>query len=116
MTRTRSPKPGQLLSLLAGSLVAAVALLGPPGAAPTARADTTDDAFIQALKNEDITHESRQAAIMAGHLVCQELGQGKTKTQIATDVLNSSSLDGDNAGYFVAASVLAYCPQHADEE
>jgi hypothetical protein len=116
MTRTRSRKPSPLLSVLAASFVAVVALLSPLGAASTAHADANDDAFMQALNAQDITHESRAAAIMAAHLVCQELEQGKSKSQIATDVLNSSSLDGDNAGYFVAASVLAYCPTYADQE
>jgi Protein of unknown function (DUF732) len=40
---------------------------------------------------------------------------GRTQQQIATDVMNSSSLDGDNAGYFVAVAERAYCPQYADQ-
>ncbi|WP_264033731.1 DUF732 domain-containing protein [Mycobacterium interjectum] len=39
---------------------------------------------------------------------------GKTQEQIATDVMNSSTLDGDNAGFFVALAERAYCPQYAD--
>jgi hypothetical protein len=39
---------------------------------------------------------------------------GKTQEQIATDVMSSSTLDGDNAGYFVAIAERAYCPQYAD--
>jgi hypothetical protein len=94
MASTRICKPGPLLSLLAAGLLLAVAQLGPLGAAPTVHADTTDNAFV------------------AGHLVCHQLAMGKTQEQIATDVMNSSSLDGDNAGYFVAVAERAYCPQY----
>jgi hypothetical protein len=114
MTNTRTSKPSRLLSLLAGGFVPAVALLGSLAAAPTVHADATDDAFIAALKAHGITHESNQSAITAGHLVCHQLDMGKTQQQIATDVMNSSTLDGDNAGYFVAVAERAYCPQYAD--
>jgi hypothetical protein len=111
-TRTRlSP-----VSLLAVGGALAAALLGPLVTAPTARADkATDDSFIAALRAHGITHESAQSAIAAGHLVCHQLDMGKTQEQIATDVMNSSTLDGDNAGYFVAVSERAYCPQYDDE-
>jgi hypothetical protein len=107
-------KPRARLSVLAAGLLLAVAQLGALGAAPTARADTTDNAFVAALHAHGIDHESAQAAITAGHLVCHQLAAGKPEQQIATDVMNSSTLDGDNAGYFVAVSERAYCPQYAD--
>jgi Protein of unknown function (DUF732) len=107
-------KPRVRLSLLAAGVLLAVAQLGALGAAPTARADTTDNAFVAALHAHGIDHESAQAAITAGHLVCHQLAAGKPEQQIATDVMNSSTLDGDNAGYFVAVSERAYCPQYAD--
>jgi hypothetical protein len=97
---------------LAAGLVLAAALLS-LRAAPTAHADPTDDAFVAALRAHGIVHESAQAEITAGHLVCHQLAMGKTQEQIATDVMNSSSLDGDNAGYFVAVAERAYCPQYA---
>ncbi|HKI41610.1 MAG: DUF732 domain-containing protein [Mycobacterium sp.] len=113
MTTTRIRRPGRL-SLMAAGPLAVAALLGPLGAAPTARADATDDAFIAALKAHGIIHESNGSEIAAGHLVCHQLQLGKTQEQIATDVMNSSTLDGDNAGYFVAIAERAYCPGYAD--
>ena len=108
-------KHGSPLALLAAGLLLAVAQIGALGTAPTARADnTTDNAFVQALHAHGIDHESAQAAITAGHLVCKQLSMGKTDSQVATDVMNSSTLDGDNAGYFVAVAERAYCPQFAD--
>jgi Protein of unknown function (DUF732) len=112
MASTRICKPGPLLSLLAAGLLLAVAQLGLLGAAPTVHAETTDNAFVQALRDHGIT-DSPQSAIVAGHLVCRELDMGRTQEQIATDVMNSSSLDADNAGYFVAVAERAYCPQYA---
>jgi hypothetical protein len=114
MTSTGTRKPRRLLSLLAAGFIPAVALLGPVTAAPRAYADGTDDAFITALHNHGIEHESPKSAIAAGHLVCHQLDMGKTQEQIATDVMNSSGIDGDDAGYFVALAERAYCPQYAD--
>ena len=114
MTSTRTRKPSPRLALFAAGPLLAAGLLGPLGAAPTAHADSTDNAFIAALHAHGISHESDKAAITAGHLVCHQLDMGKTQEQIATDVMNSSGMDGDNAGYFVAVSERAYCPQYAD--
>jgi hypothetical protein len=114
MTSTRIRKPSTLLSLLTAGLVLMVGQLGALGATPAAHADATDDAFIAALRAHGITHDSAHSEIAAGHLVCHQLDMGKTQEQIATDVMNSSTLDGNNAGYFVAVAERAYCPQYAD--
>jgi hypothetical protein len=94
--------------------LAAVALLRPLGAsAPIARADSIDDKFLAALRSQGITYQSAEAAIAAGHLVCTELDRGETPQQVAQDVMNISNLDPFHAGYFVGASIGAYCPNHA---
>jgi hypothetical protein len=95
-----------------GLAVVAVALLGSLGGASTAHADANDDAFLSLLRAQGITHVSPEAAIEAGHVVCQKLSQGMTPHQVAFDVLNSSSLPGYHSGYFVGASIRAYCPQY----
>ncbi len=114
MTSTRSRKTRLLLPLLAAGFIPAVALLGPLLSPPNAQADGTDDAFIAALHAHGIEHDNNKSEIAAGHLVCHQLDMGKTQEQIATDVMNSSKLDGDSAGYFVAVAERAYCPQYAD--
>ncbi|MCV7379039.1 hypothetical protein A5672_06375 [Mycobacterium alsense] len=111
-TRTRRLRP--LLSVLAAGFVPAAALLGLLAPAPTAHADGNDDAFIRVLHSHGIAHETPASAIAAGHLVCRQLDLGKTQDQIAMDVMNSSTLDGDHSGFFVAVSERAYCPQYAD--
>ena len=98
---------------MAATLMTA-AFLGPFGAAvPTVRADPNDDKFLHALQSQGITYQSADAAIAAGHLVCTKVEQGETETQIAHDIIDSTNLDPYHAGYFVGASVGAYCPQFA---
>jgi Protein of unknown function (DUF732) len=116
MTSTRVGKRSRLPLLLATRLVvAAVALLGPLGATPTAHADAADDAFLARLQSDGVTDDSQDAAIEAGHKVCEYLDQGKTLDQVVYDVLFSSHLPAYDSGYFVGASVHAYCPQHAPQ-
>jgi hypothetical protein len=94
-------------------LGAVVALLGLAAvASPAARADAVDNAFVTAVKNKGIQFASPQAAIVAGHEVCDELDLGKQKSDIANEVMANSNLDGYRAGYFIGASVAAYCPRY----
>lgn len=108
-------KPGPLHTPSGTRLVAAMAVsLGVLGAAvaPAARADATDDKFIQLLISDGITHESVPAAIAAARKVCEYLAQGMTPNEVVIDVMNSSSLPDYDAGYFVGAAIRAYCPQY----
>jgi hypothetical protein len=95
---------------MAATLMTA-ALFG--AAVPTVRADANDDKFLPALQSQGITYQSPEAAIAAGHHVCEKLDQGETETQVAQDVIDNTDLDPYHAGYFVGASVGAYCPQFA---
>ena len=109
-SQVRSPRP--VRSLLAG-LVLAVVLLGLAAVTgPTARADAVDNLFVEALKAKGINFASDQAAIIAGHEVCDELDLGRQKSDVATTVMANSPLDGYHAGFFVGAAVAAYCPRY----
>ncbi len=109
-SQVRSPRP--VRSLLAG-LVLVVVLLGLAGVAtPTAHANGVDDAFLNAVKSKGINFASPQATIIAGHQVCDELDNGRQKSDIASELTYSSNLDGYRAGYFVGVSIAAYCPRH----
>jgi hypothetical protein len=110
--QVHSPSP--LRSLLAG-LVLAVALLSVVGvAAPTAHADAVDRSnFLGALSSRGITYASGQAAIVAGHEVCNELDQGRQASDVANDVMTQTNLDGYHAGFFVGVSIAAFCPGHS---
>ena len=106
-----------LRSLLA-SLVLAIALIGVVGqTAPTAHADADNSSnssnFLGALTSKGITFGSGQAAVAAGHQVCDELDQGKQASDVANEVMTQSNLDGYHAGFFVGASIAAMCPRHS---
>ncbi len=59
-----------------------------------------------------IKYSSAEAAIIAAHEVCDELNLGRTLDQVASTVMSNSNLDGFHAGYFVGASIRAYCPKY----
>ena len=99
-------------SLLAGPVMV-VALLGFADlSTPTARADAIDNAFLNAVKAHGIDFASAQAAIVAGHEVCDELDTGKQESDVASTMMTNSNLDGYRAGFFVGVAVAAYCPRH----
>ena len=109
----RSTSP--LRSLIAGLVLAAALLSGLAVAAPTAHADAAVDSskFLSALTSRDITFASRQAAIVAGHEVCDELDQGEQASDVANTVMTQTDLDGYHAGFFVGVSIAVFCPRHS---
>jgi hypothetical protein len=111
--QVRSPRP--LRSLLTGLVVAFALLSVVAVAAPTAHADYAVDSsnFLGALTSRGITFASRQAAIAAGHEVCDELDQGKQASDVGNDVMTQTNLDGYHAGFFVGVSIAAFCPRHS---
>lgn len=112
MTSTEVRSHGLSLSLLAGPVLA-VTLVGLAGlVSPAARADAVDDRFTAALRNKGIHFASPQAAIVAGHEVCDELDIGRQKPDVASEVMQNSNLDSYTAGFFVGISVAAFCPRH----
>jgi hypothetical protein len=112
MTTGQVRSPGLARSLLEG-LVVVVALLGLAGVSTTtARADAVDNAFLNAVKAKGIDFASPQAAIIAGHEVCDELDGGKQESDVASTLMTNSNLDGYRAGFFVGVSVAAFCPRH----
>ncbi|MCV7444599.1 hypothetical protein AWB91_06035 [Mycobacterium paraense] len=101
------------MSRVGAALVVALAALAAFEAAPVARADAVDDAFLGALTAKGIHFGAPEKAIIAGHEVCDELDNGKTPAQVASTVQSNSGLDGYHAGYFVGAAIRAYCPVHS---
>ncbi len=108
--RVRLPRP--VRSLLAGLVLTVAPLSLEAMSIPTAHADQVDESFVNAVKTKGINFASPEAAIIAGHEVCDELDLGRQKSDVANEVMSSSNLDGYRAGYFVGASIAAYCPRH----
>jgi hypothetical protein len=110
--QVRSPSP--LRSVMAGLVLAIAPLSVMAVAGPTAHADyAVDSNFVGALSSSGITFASRQAAIVAGHEVCDELDQGKQASDVANNVMTQSNLDGYHAGFFAGVSIAAFCPRHS---
>lgn len=121
MTTAHVHSPRRVQSLLVGCVVLIVALLSPLGAAGvTAHADPADDdaKFLAALSSRGITYASPEVMIAAGHAACAELDRGETPGRVAYDVMNNkdvltaSNLGAHHAGFFVGASIAAYCPKY----
>ena len=112
MTTGRVRLPRLARSLLAGPVLG-VAMVGLAGVSiPAAHADAIDNAFLNAVKAKGIDFASPQAAIIAGHEVCDELDGGKQESDVASTLMGNSNLDGYRAGFFVGVAVAAYCPRH----
>jgi hypothetical protein len=92
-----------------------VALLGLLAAVSTARADATDEQFLAALRSAGIHDASVEHVIDAGHFVCVKLDNGSTVADVESDVMKSSNMPEYHSGFFVGASIDAYCPRHKAE-
>jgi hypothetical protein len=107
----RSPKP--VRSILTGLVLVFATFSAVELAAPNAHADAVDSNFLNALQSKGITFASGQAAVIAGHQVCDGLDGGRASSDVANDIMQQSGLDGYHAGFFVGVSIAAFCPRHA---
>lgn len=71
-----------------------------------------DDRFLAALDSHGIQYANPQWAISGAYLVCGELDAGAQPQAIATQIEQNSNLDDWHAGFFIGASIAAYCPEH----
>jgi Protein of unknown function (DUF732) len=102
-----------VIRLLVAVVVALLSLLA---AVSTAHADATDDQFLATLRSAGIGDQlSPGHAIDAGHFVCVKLDNGATVAQVESDVMSSSNMPAYHSGFFVGASINAYCPRHQPE-
>ncbi len=96
-------------TLTAGA--AAAALMG----AGTAQADSNDVVFINVLDDRGIKPSGNDYTGMTrwGRAVCGSIADGNTVTEVVFALRDlSGELSNRDAGYFVGASISAYCPQY----
>ncbi|MHA7652697.1 DUF732 domain-containing protein [Mycobacterium sp. ML4] len=97
-----------------GGTTAAPATTKAPATTTTiASTPDQDDRYIAALNEKGIAFANPQAAVFNGKTVCQNIGQGMTVQEVATQFRSSSPAFADHADDFVAISVRAYCPQYS---
>jgi Protein of unknown function (DUF732) len=107
----RSPKPVRSILTSLAFVLAPLCVMAI--AAPSAHADAVDTNFLNALQSKGITFASGQAAVIAGHQVCDGLDGGQASSDVANSIMQQSGLDGYHAGFFVGVSIAAFCPRHA---
>lgn len=97
-------------SKICAVLLSAAALFS----AASASADPTDDAFVAALENYGIDTIGPDTAIAHGKAVCAGLDKGQDSSLLAMKLMNDTKLNlsARQAGFFIGASVAAYCPQY----
>ena len=81
-----------------------------------ARADGTDDQFVNALAAQGITGD-RGTIIAAGHTVCVDVapvatGLAKSKGAQLDDVMNALSVGPYEAWFVISTAKDIYCPQY----
>lgn len=80
-----------------------------------ARADTTDEVFLLTLDRQGIGYPSRAYALRAGRSVCADLDAGLPVNAAVLTLARVSYLSLYEAGFFVGASVAAFCPYHTNQ-
>jgi len=80
--------------------------------ASPASADSTDDAFIAALAKERIVFPDDHTAIATAHTVCAGLDKSNKSSLLAMKLMKGADLSLKQSGYFIGASISAYCPQY----
>jgi hypothetical protein len=92
--------------------VCAVVLSAVLLSATTASADATDDAFVAALAKQRIAFADHNTAIAVAHTVCAQFDKTNKSGVIAMKLMKDTDLSLKQSGYFIGASVSAYCPQY----
>jgi hypothetical protein len=90
------------------TLTSLVAIIG---MAMPAHADSTDDAFISALKAAGIAYSDPDTAVGAGKWVCDKVNGGTDMSDVVkTLTTKNTSLNPAKATKFAAIAANAYCP------
>jgi Protein of unknown function (DUF732) len=87
-------------------------------ASPIVNADSTDDAYMQALKEKGITWPggSDSTMLQMGHGVCTDWSHGFTFEQTYADAKSVlTQLSDSSIGTFLGVATGAYCPQYSSK-
>ncbi|OBA73942.1 hypothetical protein A5641_00285 [Mycobacterium sp. 1554424.7] len=87
-------------------------------AAPIANADSSDDAYLQTLKDKGITWPSSgdQTMVQIGHAVCTDWSHGFTFEQTFADAKQGlPQLQDTSLAKIMGAATGVYCPQYSSK-
>ena len=94
------------------SVVGAVLLFAALFSAAPASADATDAAFVAALAKERIVVTDQNTAVAMAHAVCAGFDNNAKSGVLALKLMKQTDLSLQQSGYFLGASISAYCPQY----
>lgn len=74
-----------------------------------------DEAFLSVVHNQifDLDNTSDRTLIDEGHAVCNILNEGGGLFEATAEIAAWTGIAPTDAGYFVGASIGAYCPRNA---
>jgi hypothetical protein len=90
-------------------------LTSTPTSTSTSARSAADEAFLKAIKGKGITIPSEDYAIETAKQVCQLLDEDVSAVDVASQISKNSGIEIGKAGFFVGASIGAYCPEHMDQ-
>lgn len=93
------------LSVIAFGVIAGAALYF----SASARADTTEQNFLEILRANGITFDPQTKALAAGHAICADLFNGLTQKQESATV-QRAGFPPKLADLFVSQAIAAFCP------
>jgi len=98
---------------LSGPIAVVLAGVVAFAAAPTAKADPADDAYLRALQQRGLSwaNGADPTMISVGHAVCQDWVAGDTMAQTVDDVKKALGLSDNGAGSVIGAATGSYCPE-----
>ena len=79
---------------------------------PTPALDWDDQAYILTLDAGGIQYSSPEAAITAGHAICDSLDAGLDFDAITDAAMQGGGYSAYDAGYIYGAATAVYCPEH----
>ncbi len=79
--------------------------------APTASADPADDQFLRSLSKYGIVMNDGNNAMSMAHTVCAGFDENPNSNVMVIKVSKEANLTLKQSGFFVGASISAYCPQ-----
>lgn len=94
------------------TFLAAVLCAAALSSSAPASADPPDDAFLSALSDYGIVINDPDSAISMARTVCAGLDNNQRSGVLAMRVMKDTNFTARQAGFFVGASVSAYCPQY----
>ena len=100
--------------MLGNLLMPAVVVSAAIGLAPSAQADSDQDAkYVQALDILGVPYGSASSAVGAGHATCAGFAKNPAWSQL-TNAARKSGYTDSQAGQMVGAAVVGvFCPQYA---